>query len=355
MTDLPIALSSPASVPVRRAQASTAQQAAAQTDAPQPDVNAFQDALALLLGSGLVSASAAEPGTLGATSKAGSSGQSDEDVQPVLDVAVTPTGLALPWLPTRPPAGPLAADLAGQKKVIFSTAIADPVSPQSGAPTTPTTPTTPSTAALAIEIGGFTPTPSAPEQLGVIEVQVGARAGGQGLDEKLLGMPAAPSTAPLAAAMSGFTPTASVPEQPGGVIEARVGERAWGQGLGEKLVWMVTQKHQVAELHLNPPDLGPLKISISLDQNQASAQFVSAHASVREAIELAMPRLREMLADSGITLGNTSVGHETFREQAQQQPSAYVTQALARAADSGTVSISTRQLRPMHGLVDTFA
>jgi hypothetical protein len=354
LTDLPIALSSPASAPVRHAQRSASQQTPAQTDAPQPDVNAFQDALALLLGSGLVSASPAGPGTGGAASKAGSSGLSDEDVQPVLDAAVTPTGLALPWIPTRPPADPLAADLVGQKKVIFSTAIADPVSPQSGAPTTPTTPTTPSIAALAIKIGGFTPTPSAPEQLGVIEAHVGERAGGQGLEEKLVGAPAAPSTAALAIKVDGFTPTSSVPEQPG-VIEARVGERAWGQGLGEKLVWMVTQKHQVAELHLNPPDLGPLKISISLDQNQASAQFVSAHASVREAIELAMPRLREMLAESGITLGNTSVGNETFHEQAQRQPGAYVTQALARAADSGAVSISTRQLRPTHGLVDTFA
>ena len=166
--------------------------------------------------------------------------------------------------------------------------------------------------------------------------------------------PVAFSIAAQAAEMGGSTPTRGVPE-PSASVQTRVGERAWDQAVGEKLVWMVNQKHQVAQLHLNPPELGPLKISISLDQNQASAQFFSAHASVREALETAMPRLREMLADSGITLGNASVGTEAFREPTQQQPRAHVTQSDAFAADSGTVSSAERLLRPMLGLVDTFA
>ena len=149
-------------------------------------------------------------------------------------------------------------------------------------------------------------------------------------------------------------PTRGVPE-PSASVQTRVGERAWDQAVGEKLVWMVNQKHQVAQLHLNPPELGPLKISISLDQNQASAQFFSAHASVREALETAMPRLREMLADSGITLGNASVGTEAFREPTQQQPRAHVAQPGVVAVDSGMVSSGERLLRPMLGLVDTFA
>jgi flagellar hook-length control protein FliK len=135
-----------------------------------------------------------------------------------------------------------------------------------------------------------------------------------------------------------------------------VGERGWDQGLGDKLVWMASQKHQVAELHLNPPDLGPLKITLTLDHDQASAQFVSAHASVREAIEAAMPRLREMLADGGITLGNTSVSTDSFREQAQHEPRAYQAPSAApAAADSGAGTRGEHRLRRAHGLVDTFA
>ena len=166
--------------------------------------------------------------------------------------------------------------------------------------------------------------------------------------------PVAFSIAAQAIETGSSTPTRGVPE-PSAAVQTRVGERAWDQAVGEKLVWMVNQKHQVAQLHLNPPELGPLKISISLDQNQASAQFFSAHASVREALETAMPRLREMLADSGITLGNASVGTEAFREPAQQQPRTHVAQPDVVAADSGMVASGERLLRPMLGLVDTFA
>ena len=166
--------------------------------------------------------------------------------------------------------------------------------------------------------------------------------------------PAASSIAAQASEISNFASTRSVPE-PTAAVQVRVGERGWDQAVAEKLVWIVDQKHQVAQLQLNPPDLGPLKIAISLDQNQASAQFFSAHASVREALEVAMPRLREMLADSGITLGNASVGAEAFREPAQQQSRAPVAQSGAVVADSGTVSGGERLLRPMLGLVDTFA
>ena len=133
----------------------------------------------------------------------------------------------------------------------------------------------------------------------------------------------------------------------------------WNQGLGDRLVWMAGQKHQVAELRLNPPDLGPLTVTLTLDNDKASAQFFSAHAVVRDAIETAMPRLREMLADSGITLGNTNVSAEPFREPAQQQEQRSESRAYrgadAAGADTDTVTRGSHLLRSARGLVDTFA
>ena len=140
------------------------------------------------------------------------------------------------------------------------------------------------------------------------------------------------------------------------VIDAPVGERGWDQGLGDKLSWMATNKHQVAELHLNPPDLGPLKVTLTLNHEHASAQFVSAHSQVRDAIETAMPRLREMLANNGITLGDTNVAADSFREPAQQQqePRAYSNAPTAMPADPGSVSRGELLLRRARGMVDTF-
>ncbi|MDD5241200.1 MAG: flagellar hook-length control protein FliK [Sulfuricella sp.] len=100
-------------------------------------------------------------------------------------------------------------------------------------------------------------------------------------------------------------------------VAPRVGSAEWGGAVGEKVLWMANQSHQVAELHLNPPNLGPLEVRLTINNDQASAMFVSSHAAVRESIEAALPRLREMLADNGITLGNTTVGSESFSQQQQ--------------------------------------
>jgi len=144
---------------------------------------------------------------------------------------------------------------------------------------------------------------------------------------------------------------------PVATLDARVGDHGWNQGLGDKLVWMAGQGHQVAELHLNPPDLGPLKITLTLNHDQASAQFISAHTHVRDAIQAAMPRLREMLAGSGITLGNANVSTGTFGGQPQPQhaPHAYPTPLAPAAAPSGGIARAARPLQRSPGRVDTFA
>ena len=138
------------------------------------------------------------------------------------------------------------------------------------------------------------------------------------------------------------------------VITAHVASPGWDRGLGEKVLWMAGQQLQVAELHLNPPELGPLQITLTMNNDQASAQFVSQHASVREAIEAAMPRLREMLAEGGITLGNTNVGAESFREQAQHDTRSHLPRGAAQAELGGTFGL-TQSLRHARGLVDIFA
>jgi flagellar hook-length control protein FliK len=95
-----------------------------------------------------------------------------------------------------------------------------------------------------------------------------------------------------------------------------VGSSEWGKSLGQQIVHMGKAGQPLAELQLNPPGLGPLKVTLSMNDQQMQASFVSAHASVRVAIEAALPQLRSTLADSGISLGNTSVSSENQQQQA---------------------------------------
>lgn len=98
-------------------------------------------------------------------------------------------------------------------------------------------------------------------------------------------------------------------------LQAPVGSSGWGDALGQKVVWMAGQQTQVAELRLNPPHLGPMEVRLSVSNDQISALFVSHQPAVREAIEAAMPRLREMFADSGLTLGNATVSSDSLPQQ----------------------------------------
>ena len=86
-----------------------------------------------------------------------------------------------------------------------------------------------------------------------------------------------------------------------------VGTSAWDQALGQKIVWMVRGGEQSATLTMNPPDLGPLQVALSVTDNQAMVNFTSAQPEVREALETALPRLQEMLKESGIQLGQANV------------------------------------------------
>ncbi|MBC3880308.1 flagellar hook-length control protein FliK [Undibacterium sp. LX40W] len=143
-------------------------------------------------------------------------------------------------------------------------------------------------------------------------------------------------------------------------ISPRVGSKAWDQAIGQKVVWMVAGGEQSAELTLNPPDLGPLQVVLSISDNQVDASFVSSHLDVREAIEAAAPQLREMLDNAGISLTGFSVNAETKSNDtqfAQDRPNQRQSSSSARNNSEtkvGELPISNRASRTQLGAVDTF-
>ena len=100
-------------------------------------------------------------------------------------------------------------------------------------------------------------------------------------------------------------------------VHAHVREQSWSSEFSQKIVWMASADKQSAQLTLNPPQMGPIEISLNVDKGNASASFVSANQEVRDAIETALPRLREMFASAGIQLGQTNVSSESFRQQSE--------------------------------------
>ncbi|MGC2166141.1 MAG: flagellar hook-length control protein FliK [Gallionella sp.] len=147
-------------------------------------------------------------------------------------------------------------------------------------------------------------------------------------------------------------------------IAAPFGSRDWSMELAQKITWMGDQKHQVAELHLNPPDLGPLDVVLKISGNQATATFTSSHSAVRDAVENAIPKLRDMLADNGIMLGNASVsdqapqhgrGDGPMNQGLDSNPMADMRSSTALLPEATASSTTNAPARRHNGLVDTFA
>lgn len=89
----------------------------------------------------------------------------------------------------------------------------------------------------------------------------------------------------------------------------------WDADFAQKVVWMVGRESQSAQLVLNPPQMGTVEVRLTMSGGEAGAQFFSPHQGVREALETALPRLREMMAEAGLSLGQASVSSESFRDQ----------------------------------------
>ena len=100
-------------------------------------------------------------------------------------------------------------------------------------------------------------------------------------------------------------------------IPARVGTQAWDNQVSQRIVYMIG-KESAATLTLNPPDLGPVQVVLNVSNDQATVAFSSQQLEVRQALENAMPRLREMMSESGIALGNATVDAGAANQQGSQ-------------------------------------
>ena len=144
-------------------------------------------------------------------------------------------------------------------------------------------------------------------------------------------------------------------------VHTPAGQRAWAEDVGNRMMWMVGRNESKAELVLTPAHLGKLEVSIQVNGDQTTAHFVAASAAARDALEQAMPRLREVLQQAGINLGEANVS--TQGDQRARQDSGSGSGRGQRGAN-GTDPIGearTASLPPAAwsrtglGMVDTFA
>ncbi|KGA41319.1 flagellar hook-length control protein FliK [Pectobacterium odoriferum] len=136
-----------------------------------------------------------------------------------------------------------------------------------------------------------------------------------------LGNSASQTTPPVAQAMpiqsASVGTTTPAAQAASAQLNAPFGSPQWQDALGQQIIMFSRNGQQTAELRLNPQELGALHISLKIDDNQAQIHLASASSQVRSALEAALPHLRNAMAESGINLGQSSVGSDSSAWQQQ--------------------------------------
>jgi len=124
----------------------------------------------------------------------------------------------------------------------------------------------------------------------------------QGQAQTLSGLPvqAVTESGSTAASKPSLLPPMTVPP----------GEPEWNAELAGRVSMLVKNGTQEASLQLNPPELGRMDIRIVTEGDQARVQFVVQNTEARDAIEQSLPRLRDMLEQSGLQLARGEVADQ---------------------------------------------
>lgn len=102
-------------------------------------------------------------------------------------------------------------------------------------------------------------------------------------------------------------------------IQPQLNSAAWGKVMSSRVVWMAREGVQQAELRLNPANLGPVEVRLSMQNDQTNVTFIASNAAARDALEQALPRLRESFNESGLALNNAEVSHQDQPSQGSEQ------------------------------------
>lgn len=149
------------------------------------------------------------------------------------------------------------------------------------------------------------------------------------------------------------SPQSTTPQLP---VQTPAGQNGWAEDVGNKVVWMLGRAESKAELVLTPPNMGKVEVSIHLNGDQTTAHFVAASQAARDALEQALPRLREMLQQSGISLSQADVS-TSGEQQAGTQDGSGKSGGGNRSVggiegtEGGSAPVWVKQTE---GMVDTF-
>ncbi|KTD65220.1 flagellar hook-length control protein FliK [Legionella spiritensis] len=139
-------------------------------------------------------------------------------------------------------------------------------------------------------------------------------------------------------------------------LPAHVFKPEWSEQFNQQIVWLGQQKINSAHIRLNPQDFGPLEVNISINKEDASLSIATHSTHVRDLIEQAIPRLKDMLAEQGVNLTEVTIESSDHRQrQSANQDSSSPTLEQSGPDSDAVSSQEPVPIKKTNGLIDYFA
>lgn len=131
----------------------------------------------------------------------------------------------------------------------------------------------------------------------------------------------------------------------------------WGDKFADHIAWMGNNDVKSAVIKIHPEELGPIEISVKVEKDSALVNIISHSAQVRDVMDQAVPKLRDMMSTEGLNLTeiNISVDQRSGNAFAQQNNSQQQNDGTAFTEGDEEVKMVSTVKKPPKGLVDYFA
>jgi len=130
----------------------------------------------------------------------------------------------------------------------------------------------------------------------------------------------------------------------------------------DKVMLMISQKLQQFDISLDPPEFGNMQVRVNLQGEQATVNFVVQNQQAKEAFEQNMHKLKELLAEQGVDVGDANVeqqsqqsDNETNNEENEGDAHHNSTTNTADASDVIEHNLSARMINSSTTAVDYYA
>jgi len=134
--------------------------------------------------------------------------------------------------------------------------------------------------------------------------------------------------------------------------------RDFADAVKDKVMLVISQKLQQFDITLDPPELGNMQVRVNLQGEQASVNFVVQNQQAKDALEQNMHKLRDLLAEQGVDVGDANVEQQSQQSDQEENTGNSQHNSVTNTADASDViehDLSARMLNSSSTGVDYYA